>query len=112
MSYIRPEARVSVENFALKADPIPKRRFYRFFGDGPEGGSRGSDSGAAGGGGKISLSALEEAEKELELQNWRSSYTSTNNQLGDTLKHVQQRAQGDKVGVLQVCHHLPHIWSP
>jgi hypothetical protein len=98
-NYIRPEARRSAESFALKADPPQKKRFYRFFRDGPEGGSRGSDPG---GPSAMTHTALEEAEKELELKNWRTTYTTVNNQLGDTLKQVQLRAQGDKLGVLQV----------
>jgi hypothetical protein len=96
---VRPEARRSAEAFALKADPPQKKRYYRFFRDGPEGGSRGSEPG-----GQLAVThtALEEAEKELELKNWKTMYTSVNNQLGDTLRQVQMRAQGDKLGVLQV----------
>ena len=99
LAYIRPEARRSAESFALKADPPQKKRFYRFFRDGPEGGSRGSDQGLPS---AQTHTALEEAEKELELKNWKTSYTAVNNQLGDTLRQVQMRAQGDKLGVLQV----------
>ena len=98
---MRPEARRSAEAFALKADPPQKKRFYRFFRDGPEGGSRGSEQG--GPSSTLRHTALEEAEKELELKNWKTTYTSVNNQLGDTLRQVQMRAQGDKLGVLQVC---------
>ena len=123
LSYVRPEARRSAESFALKADPpvgtyslgskvavynvFPpqqKKRFYRFFRDGPEGGSRGSEHGGATS--ALTQTALEEAEKELELKNWKTTYTTVNNQLGDTLRQVQMRAQGDKLGVLQVCSNL------
>ena len=100
LSYVRPEARRSAEAFALKADPPQKKRYYRFFRDGPEGGSRGSEPG--GQASAVTHTALEEAEKELELKNWKTSYTAVNNQLGDTLRQVQMRAQGDKLGVLQV----------
>ena len=99
IDYVRDAARHSVENFAQKADPPQKKRFYRFFSDGPDGFSRGSDYSS---GAHVQLTSLEEAEKELELQNWKSSYSKTNDQLGDTLKQVQRRAQGDKVGILQV----------
>jgi hypothetical protein len=101
LSFVRPEARRSAEAFALKADPPQKKRYYRFFRDGPEGGSRGSEPG--GQASAVTHTALEEAEKELELKNWKTSYTAVNNQLGDTLRQVQMRAQGDKLGVLQVC---------
>jgi hypothetical protein len=100
LSFIRPEARRSAEAFALKADPPQKKRYYRFFSDGPEGGSRGSEPGGLAS--AVKHTALEEAEKELELKNWKTMYTSVNNQLGDTLRQVQMRAQGDKLGVLQV----------
>jgi hypothetical protein len=100
LSSIRSEARRSTEAFALKADPPQKKRFYQFFKDGPEGASRGSEQG--GNQKAVAHTSLEEAERELELKNWKTSYTVVNNQLGDTLRQVQMRAQGDKLGVLKV----------
>jgi len=94
---VRPEARKSCESWALKADPQYKKRFYKYFSDGPEAGlnTRGSH-----GTGQIermpSLDTFEAAEREFALKNWASCYQTTNNSLG-----LVKRAQGDVGRVLQ-----------
>jgi hypothetical protein len=106
---VRPEARKSAEAWALKADQQYKKRFYRFFSDGPEGASplvRGTTRGSGTvGSGAIermpSLDTFEAAEKELELKNWATSYQTTNNSLGPALAAVKARAQGDTGRILE-----------
>ena len=63
---VRPEARKAAEAWVLKADPQYKKRFYRFFADGPEGASPARASAGSAGGAMPSLTTFEEAEKELE----------------------------------------------
>lgn len=96
---VRPEARASVEAWALKADPPRKRVFYKFFSDGPEGASRGSIGGSAGGGGKPQTT-MEEAEKELEGRNWHTQYQLVNNSLGPALEQMKKRAQSGSERIL------------
>jgi len=96
---VRTEARAAIEDWAIKADPPYKKRFYKFFKTGPEGFSRGSVSTTTSA--EKTLTPLEEAEKELELRNWSTMYQQTCNGLGQSLKDVQQRAQGDVGRVLQ-----------
>ncbi len=100
---IRPEALPSVEGWVIKADKNSKKRFFRFFSQGPEGASRGSGatSAPAGPAKPLSMTVLEEAEKELELRNWNTTYSITNNMLGDTIAAVKKRAQGDKTRLLE-----------
>ncbi len=87
----------------IKADRNNKKRFYKFFGQGPEGASRGSGGNSAGAGQikPLSMTVLEEAERELELRNWNTTYSITNNMLGDTIAAVKKRAQGDKTRLLE-----------
>ena len=98
---VRPEARKAAEAWVLKADPQYKKRFYRFFADGPEGASPARASAGSAGGAMPSLTTFEEAEKELELRNWATMYQTTNNSLGPALLGVQARAKGDAGRVIQ-----------
>ena len=106
---VRPEARKSVESWALKADQQYKKRYYKYFSDGPEGASplvRGTSRGSGTKGSQQfdrmpSLDTFEAAEKELELKNWATCYQTTNNSLGPALAAVKKRAQGDVGRVLE-----------
>ena len=103
LSDVRPEARKAVEAWAIKADDQYKKRYYKFFADGPEGASplhhTGSRGSAGTGGSQFermpSMDTFEAAEKELELKNWATSYQMVNNSLGPALAAVKKRAQGD-----------------
>ena len=108
---VRAEARKSVESWARKADDQYKKRYYKYFSDGPEGASPmargGSGSGASGSQGSAkgerlpSLETFEAAERELELKNWATCYQNTNNSLGPALAAVKARAQGDNNRILE-----------
>ena len=105
---VRPEARRSVESWALKADDQYKKRYYKYFSDGPEGASplvRGTSQGSGAGGSQFermpSMDTFEAAERELELKNWATCYQTTNNSLGPALAAVKKRAQGDTGRVLE-----------
>jgi hypothetical protein len=95
---VRPEARRSVEAWALKADPKRKKSFYRFFESGPEGASRGSVATSHGG---EQMTTMEDAEKELEMRNWASSYQTTNNSLGNVLEQMRKRQQSGSERILR-----------
>ena len=98
---VRPEARASVEAWALKADPPRKRVFYKFFSDGPEGASRGSIGAGSSHDGK-QQTTMEDAEKELEARNWHTQYQLVNNSMGPAAKErMRMRAQSGSERVLQ-----------
>jgi hypothetical protein len=106
---VRPEARKAVEGWALKADDQYKKRYYKFFSDGPEGASPMAHTTSRGSGGTggsqfdrmPSMDTFEAAEKELELKNWATSYQTTNNSLGPALAAVKKRASSDAGRVLE-----------